>query len=221
MAWVPTAPETMPTLKPSIASVSRSFWRIISSHQRANLRPIVIGSACTPWVRPMASVSLYWTAFSAKAAMALSSSVCSREPASISWRFRPVSNMSLEVIPRWSQRPSGPMDSVMEEMNAVTSWRVVSNSSIMRLWSYFAPRSLTISPFGITPSLVHASQTANSTSSHLRYLFSSDQTCFMAGLEYRSITGSPPHRATPSDPCPSLENRCTDTSIPLKSSKWL
>ncbi len=151
-----------------------------------------MGSAWTPWVRPMARVSLFSIALAAKAAMAWSSSDCSSAPASTNCMFSPVSSMSLEVMPRCSHRPSGPIDSVMDEMKAVTSWRVVSNSSVMRAWLYLAPRSLAMSASGMTPSAVQASQAANSTSSHLRYLFSSDQTCFMAGLEYLSITAPPP-----------------------------
>ena len=86
-------------------------------------------------------------------------------------------------MPKWSQRPSGPSVSVIERRKAVTSWRVVSKISIIRWWLYAAPRSDSMSSSGMTPASVHASHTASSTSSHMRYLFSSDQTCFIAGLE--------------------------------------
>ena len=93
-----------------------------------------------------------------------------------------MSQTSLEVRPRCIQRPSGPNCSVIDDRNAVTSWRVLARISLSRVMSWRAPRSLAMSSAGITPSAVHASQTANSTSSHLSYLFSSDQTCFIFGL---------------------------------------
>ena len=57
-ANVPTAPETMPQRTSSAACSSRARFRRISSCHRASLRPKVMGSACTPWVRPIMGVSL-------------------------------------------------------------------------------------------------------------------------------------------------------------------
>ena len=58
MAWVPTAPEILPTRMVSTAATRRSRCRFISSHQSASFNPMVIGSACTPWVLPIIRVSL-------------------------------------------------------------------------------------------------------------------------------------------------------------------
>ena len=58
VAWVPTGPDSLPKATPSRALSRRSEWRRISSNQTASLSPKVIGSACTPWVRPIISVSL-------------------------------------------------------------------------------------------------------------------------------------------------------------------
>ena len=132
VAWVPTAPDILPTRTDSRAAVIRSRCRRSSSHHRANFSPKVIGSACTPWVRPTISVSLWQIACSLTASMALSISRSSRSAAATNCKAWPVSSMSEDVIPRWSQRPSGPRVSVIDLRNAVTSCRVVSKISIIR-----------------------------------------------------------------------------------------
>ena len=53
---VPTAPEILPTRMSSAAAPSRSRLRPASSYQMASFSPKVIGSACTPWVRPICTV---------------------------------------------------------------------------------------------------------------------------------------------------------------------
>ena len=55
-ANVPTAPEILPTAASSSARASRTPWRRISSANTSSFRPNVVGSACTPWVRPMHGV---------------------------------------------------------------------------------------------------------------------------------------------------------------------
>ncbi len=56
-AYVPTAPESLPTRIPSSARATRSRLRASSNAQPTSLRPNVVGSACTPCVRPICSVS--------------------------------------------------------------------------------------------------------------------------------------------------------------------
>ena len=56
-ANVPTAPESLPTLTVARARRTRSMSRPISAYQSASFRPNVIGSACTPCVRPIIGVS--------------------------------------------------------------------------------------------------------------------------------------------------------------------
>src|SRR5512143_3470380 len=56
---VPTAPERFPMLIRFLAAFILSRFLLMSSYQSANLRPKVIGSAWTPWLRPMQGVFLY------------------------------------------------------------------------------------------------------------------------------------------------------------------
>ena len=56
-ANVPTAPEILPTADPRRAPAARDPDRVGSSaYQSASLTPSVIGSAWTPWVRPIIGV---------------------------------------------------------------------------------------------------------------------------------------------------------------------
>ncbi len=56
LAWLPTAPEILPTAIRSPARCSRSASRSSSANQPAALKPKVIGSAWTPWLRPTMGV---------------------------------------------------------------------------------------------------------------------------------------------------------------------
>ena len=51
------APESFPTRIPSRARATRTRARSSSNAQPASLRPNVVGSAWTPWVRPIWRVS--------------------------------------------------------------------------------------------------------------------------------------------------------------------
>ena len=57
-AKVPTAPEILPTRRSSAAARRRARLRPASSYQMASFRPKVMGSAWTPWVRPICTVCL-------------------------------------------------------------------------------------------------------------------------------------------------------------------
>ena len=57
--YVPTAPESLPTASSSNARSSRPRLRSASNAKPASFSPNVVGSACTPCVRPMQSVSRY------------------------------------------------------------------------------------------------------------------------------------------------------------------
>ena len=65
LAKLPTAPEILPASTPAAACSKRSILRFISLYQVANLRPKVVGSACTPCVRPIMIVNLCSFALSA------------------------------------------------------------------------------------------------------------------------------------------------------------
>ena len=54
--YVPTAPESFPTRSPSSARSTRVRSRSSSNAQPASFSPNVVGSACTPCVRPIVSV---------------------------------------------------------------------------------------------------------------------------------------------------------------------
>ena len=74
-AYWPTAPESFPTRQVSSAARSCVRRRSSSNAQPASLRPKVVGSAWTPWVRPMQSVSRCSRARATTAAKAWSSAV--------------------------------------------------------------------------------------------------------------------------------------------------
>ena len=53
---MPTAPDSLPTAITSRARVRRATSRVSSAYHSASFRPKVIGSACTPCVRPIIGV---------------------------------------------------------------------------------------------------------------------------------------------------------------------
>ena len=55
--YVPTAPDSLPTAIADRARCSRARSRSAARHHSASLAPNVVGSACTPWVRPTIGVS--------------------------------------------------------------------------------------------------------------------------------------------------------------------
>ncbi|MPN03707.1 hypothetical protein SDC9_150939 [bioreactor metagenome] len=57
-AKVPTAPLIFPASTPFAACSKRSMLRFISEYIVASFKPNVVGSACTPCVRPMQTVFL-------------------------------------------------------------------------------------------------------------------------------------------------------------------
>ena len=70
LAWVPTAPEILPTaIVVARALAGGRWWRRISATQTASLRPKVVGSAWMPWVRPIITVRLWRTAWRARTAL--------------------------------------------------------------------------------------------------------------------------------------------------------
>ena len=98
--YVPTGPEILPVPISSTAVARRVRPRSISNAQPANLRPIVVGSAWTEWVRPIIVVSASARARATSTAMSRSASASRIAPAARSWRASPVSTTSLLVSPR-------------------------------------------------------------------------------------------------------------------------
>ena len=70
-----------------------------SYHQPSSLSPNVVGSACTPWVRPMQGVARCSSARSSTAASARSQPASTSAPAARSCSARPVSTTSEDVRP--------------------------------------------------------------------------------------------------------------------------
>ncbi len=98
----------MPWEARSLAAVSLSRFRLISSWNWAIFRPNVVGSACMPWVLPIIGVNLWACAFSFSTAMNAVISSIRRAAASLRSREKEVSRMSEEVTPRWIHFEAGP-----------------------------------------------------------------------------------------------------------------
>ena len=98
-AYVPTAPESLPTRIPSSARASRCRLRSSSNAQPASFSPNVVGSACTPCVRPIWSVPRCCSARATTTASARSTPSRTRTPASRIWSASAVSTTSEDVRP--------------------------------------------------------------------------------------------------------------------------
>ena len=98
-AYVPTAPESLPTRIPSSARATRSRPRASSKAQPTSLSPNVVGSAWTPCVRPICSVSRCSSARAVTTAKAWSRPSRIRAPASRICSESAVSTTSEEVRP--------------------------------------------------------------------------------------------------------------------------
>ena len=181
-ACVPTAPESFPTATDARARFSRSIERPSSSYQTNTFRPNVIGSACTPCVRPTMMVSLCRSASERAVSRRRFASAARRSQARVSVSASAVSTRSDEVIPLWRWRASSPTDSPTAVRNAITSWRTVASSSSTRLGSTFAlARIRAVAPAGTSPRRSIAAQTASSTSSQVRYRAASSKRAAISG----------------------------------------
>jgi hypothetical protein len=97
--YVPTAPESLPTRIVSSARWTRPRSRSSAKAQPASLSPNVVGSAWTPWVRPIISVPRCSSARAITATSARSIPVRTRAPASRIWSESAVSSTSDDVSP--------------------------------------------------------------------------------------------------------------------------
>ena len=132
---MPTAPEIWPTAMAARARVMRPMSRPSWSYQSASFRPNVIGSACTPCVRPIIGVRRCSSARVRTAARSSPSSFRMRSVASTICSACAVSTTSDEVRPKCSQRADGPTCSATEVVKAMTSCCVVFSISSMRAMS--------------------------------------------------------------------------------------
>ena len=110
-AYVPTTPLIAPTLTVSRARRRRSRSRSSSNAMTASLWPKLVGSAWMPCDRPIITVSRCCSARRFTTPSRISSRSSSRSAAARSCSASPVSNTSDDVIPKWTQRPSGPIES--------------------------------------------------------------------------------------------------------------
>ena len=128
-AYVPTAPLTAPTEAWANARCRRSTLRRASIAKPASLMPNVVGSAWTPCVRPTQTVP---TCSRARSQSACSSSRAPRRtiaPADWICSASAVSSTSLDVRPKWIQRPASPAEALRTSTNAATSWSVIASRS--------------------------------------------------------------------------------------------
>ena len=167
-AKVPTAPEIFPTRTISRARSTRTMSRRISAYQSASFRPNVIGSACTPCVRPIIGVRRCSSARTRTASARRLEIRQDRSHASRIWSASAVSTTSDEVRPKCSQRADGPTFSATAVVNAMTSWWVVASISSMRAMSN-APlaRMSRAASAGTSPAAAIESAAAVSTASQL------------------------------------------------------
>ena len=99
VAWVPTAPEILPTAMLHFASASRTRLRRTSSTQDSSFRPNVVGSAWMPCVRP---TQIVWRCSFARRISTSSRRSSSRSSSSVASRIcsaEAVSQTSLVVRP--------------------------------------------------------------------------------------------------------------------------
>src|ERR1700692_4296731 len=159
------APVILPTAISAVAADRRVRERRTSSTKLASLTPRVSGSAWTPWVRPIITVSRWRSACSTSAPTSDSRSASITTAASWSWVARAVATTSDDVKPRWKYRPASPTVSCTAATNAAMSCPCSSSSSAMRSASIDAPRSVVSGSTGIRPISAQPSHASNSTSS--------------------------------------------------------
>jgi hypothetical protein len=145
----------------------------------ASAMPKVVGSAWMPCERPIIGVLRCCSTRPTNAATSASVRTMSESVARTRRSAKLVSSTSLEVMPRWSQRAGGPASSSTCVRNAITSCLVVTSISSMRFASSrsITGRTASAVPAGTIPARSIASHAASSTSSHVRYFVSDDQSC--------------------------------------------
>ena len=143
-----------------------------------------MGSAWTPWVRPIMAACLWRKARSRTASMSRATSSAIRSQASRISIASAVSTTSEEVSPWCSQRPSGPTFSATLETKAIRScWTSFSMAS-MRATSKRARCLMAArASFGTTPRWASTSVVAISTFSQAPKRLSSDQIRAISGRE--------------------------------------
>src|SRR6266542_3864657 len=188
--YVPTTPESFPTATASRARRRRSLSRSSSNAHRASLWPNVVGSACTPWVRPMQRVNSCSNARRRTTPSSVSTRCRIRSIAARNCKARAVSTTSLEVSPKWIHLPASPTGSATASTNAATSLLVTCSISATRrgvgttAFALISSRS----SGGTFPSRAQPSHASSSIRSQWENLASSDHTEAISGSVYLGIT---------------------------------
>src|SRR6266542_3583394 len=188
--YVPTTPDSFPTATTSRARLRRSRSRTSSNAHRASLCPNVVGSACTPWVRPMQRVNSCSNARRRTTPSSVSTRWRIRSIAARSCRASVVSTTSLEVSPKWIHLPASPRGSAIASTNAATSWSVIFSISATRRGGGTTALALICSRSsdGTFPSRVQPSHASSSIRNQWESLASSDHTEAISGSVYLGIT---------------------------------
>ena len=97
--YVPTAPDNLHTATLARAARMRVRSRSACSAHSATFAPNVVGSACTPWVRPIITVRRWRRASSTNVTTRSSRAPSTRSAASRSIQHHAVSTTSLDVSP--------------------------------------------------------------------------------------------------------------------------
>ncbi len=153
------------------SSLRRSALRCASKAKPASLTPNVVGSACTPCVRPTHSVSTCSRARLASACTSACAPGTIASPAARSCSASAVSSTSEEVNPKWIQRPASPALADSTSTNAATSWSVVRSRSLtastVNVAARIASSSAAVGPSPSPSSAGSSSQAATSTRRHV------------------------------------------------------
>ena len=165
-------------------ALKRSMLRFISLYQVANLRPKVVGSACTPWVRPIMIVNLCSFAFSAMMLVKFSRSSTD----DVVGLFVEVTIGRIHHVSR-SQTIVNPLALFTKRLrnrtcegHHIVASLLLDFQNTVDVKVRFS-RIKATSSLGISPNSAHASSAKISTSSQARYLFSSLQMFAISGRE--------------------------------------
>ena len=127
LAWLPTGPDICPTLTTVISWLILFSCLFNSSHQRANFKPKLIGSAWIPWDLPMHGVFLNSRALFLMESFSFLTSSSIIFKLFTSCKLNAVSFTSLEVRPWWIHLFSSPKLSPTALVNETKSCLVSEN----------------------------------------------------------------------------------------------
>ncbi len=185
-AYCPTAPDNLPTRSPSSARSMRTRSRSSAKAQPTSLSPNVVGSAWTPWVRPMQSVSRCSSARATTVANARSSALEQQAAGLLHGEgegcVQDIRRCEAEVEPASvvAERLGNRVD---ERRDIVVGLALQLGDTLWRWVAAPGARIRSTASAGTAPTCAQPSRAASSTSSIRANLASSDQMRVMAGRE--------------------------------------